>query len=70
MLSQLLEDLLNGINMIRFIDVDQDIILIVNDKNIELLGHDLVNVALKTCRSIGYSQWHYLIFEMTVSISK
>lgn len=49
MLSQLFEDTRNRIDIIRFIDIDQDIVQIDNDKDIKLFGRYFVNVAIETC---------------------
>ena len=47
--------------------VDKDIIQIHNDEDIELIRKDLIDVALKYCRSISQSETHYLILEVAVS---
>ena len=46
---------LNGVNMglSRALRVNKNIIQIYDDKDIELLGHNLVDIALKTCWSVG-----------------
>lgn len=49
MLSLLLEDLSNRINIIGFISINQDIVLIDDDKKIKLFSQDLVDVALEAC---------------------
>ena len=46
--------------------VDKDIILIHNDKNMELFRKNFMNIALKCCQSVDQSKRHYLIFEVTV----
>ena len=48
MFSKLLKDPSNGIEIIEFIGVDQDIIQIDDNENIELLNQNLIDVALKT----------------------
>ena len=48
MLSQLLEDLPNGIYRIYFIGIDQYIFYLNNDKDVKLHDQYFVYVALKT----------------------
>ncbi len=50
---ELFKDLLNRPYMIGFIDVDQDIVKIYNDKDIQLFRQNFVDIALKTGRNIG-----------------
>ena len=47
--------------------VDEDVIEVNNDKNIEFLSQDLVDVALETGRGVGQPKRHYLVFEVAVS---
>ena len=47
-------------------DVDENIIQIYNDKNIKFFHKNLINIALKYCRSISQSKRHYLILEVTI----
>lgn len=53
MLLKLIKDSLNGINMICFISVDQDIIQIESHKNVQFFDQNFINIALETCRYIG-----------------
>ena len=54
MFLQKIQYLLHGLHMVRafIFDVKKDIMQVNNDKNIELLGQDLFDVALKVDRSI------------------
>ena len=47
-------------------DVDEDIIKVNNDKDIEFLGQDLVNIALEAGRCVGQPKRHYLVLEMVI----
>ena len=47
--------------------VDKNVIEVNNDKDIEFLGQDLVNVALKAGRGVGQPKRHYLVLEVAVS---
>lgn len=70
MLFLLFGDLLNRINIIRFIDVTQDIIHTDNDKKIELFDQNLADLALITYRYIGQVKKHYPILEIPISSPK
>ena len=48
MFSQLFENPSNIINMILFISINPNIILIYNNKDIEIFDQDLINIVLKT----------------------
>ena len=50
--------------------VDEDIIEINNDKNIEFLGQDLVNIALEADQCVKQPKKHYLVLEVAVSSSE
>lgn len=50
--SQLLEDSPNEIKLIYFIGVNNNIVQIYNNVNIQLLDHDLVDVAPKPYQSV------------------
>ena len=52
---QFFENQSNGIdvNLALVLGVDEDIIEVNNDKNIEFLGQDLVNIALEAGQCIG-----------------
>ena len=47
--------------------VDEDVIEGNNDKNIEFLSWNLVNIALEACRCVGQPRKNYLVLEMAVS---
>ena len=47
--------------------IDENIILIYNDKNIKLFCKNLVNIALKICQNVDQSKKYYLILKMAVS---
>lgn len=46
MFFELIKDQLNGINMNRFIDIDQDDIPVNNYKYIKFISQDLINMPL------------------------
>ena len=46
--------------------VDKDVIEVNNDKDIEFLGQDLINVALKAGWGVGQPKRHYLVLEVAV----
>lgn len=52
--------------MIRFINIDQIIIKIYNNKNILFFCKNLVNITLKTGQNIRQTKWHNLIFEINM----
>ena len=47
--------------------VDKDVIKVKNDKDIEFLGQDFVNITLESARCVGQPKRHYLVLEMAVS---
>ncbi len=49
------------------LSVDEDVIEIHYHENVELLGQDLVDVALKCGRCVGQSKRHYLVLEMAIA---
>ena len=69
---QLVEDLMYCLDVAFSLvfSVDEDIIQIYYDKNIKLFRKDLINIALKWCRSISQFKRYYLIFEVTYLICK
>ena len=54
-LEQKIKYLLHGLYMtvVFIFGVNEDVIQVNNDKNIELLGQDLINIALEAGRSVG-----------------
>lgn len=68
MLFQLFENSPNRINVICFIGVDRHVNKINNDKVVQLLDKNFINIALKTCWSVGEVKWHYLILKVAVLI--
>ena len=66
---QFLENLSDGIDMSLawVLSVDEDVIEVNNDKNIEFLGQDHVNVALEACQGVGQPKKHYLVLKVAVS---
>ena len=54
-------------NLAWVLGVDEDIIKVNNDKNIEFLGQDLVNIALEAGRCVGQLKKHYLVLKVAVS---
>ena len=65
---QFLENPSNGIDvsLAWVLGVDKDVIEVNNDKNIEFLGQELVNIALEAGRCVGQPKKHYLLFEVAV----
>ena len=53
--SQFLQNPSNGIDVsfAWVLNIDEDVIKVNNDKNIEFLGQDLVNIALEAGQCIG-----------------
>ena len=37
----------------RILNIDEDVILINNNKDIKFFGQDLIDITLEACRSIG-----------------
>ena len=66
---QFLENSLDGIDgsLAWVLGVDDNVIEINNDKDIEFLGQDLVNVALEAGRGVGQPKRHYLVLEVAIS---
>ena len=66
---QFLKNPSNAINMslARILGVDKNVIEVNNDKDIEFLGQDLVNIALKASWYVGQPKRHYLVLEVAVS---
>ena len=66
---QFLENPSDGIDvsLVWVLGVDEDVIEVNNDEDIELLGQDLVNVALEAGRGVGQPKRHYLVLEVAVS---
>ena len=66
---QFLKNPSNAVNvsLAWVLGVDKDGIEINNDKDIEFLGQDLVNIALEAGRCIGQPKRHYLVLEVAVS---
>lgn len=52
--------------MVCFINLDQDIIKIDNDKDIELFCKNLIDVVLETCGGVDQAKQYYFILEMAV----
>ena len=66
---QLLKNSLNGIDvsLAWVLGVDKDIIELNNDKDIEFLDQNLVNIALEASQCDGEPKKYYLVFEMAIS---
>ena len=66
---QFLKNLSDGIDvsLAWVLGVNEDVIKVNNDKDIEFLSHDLVNVALQAGRVVGQPKRHYLVLEVAVS---
>ena len=50
--------------------IDKNIIQINNEKDIELLSQDFIDIALEASWHVGQTKRHYLILKMTVSSLK
>ncbi len=46
--------------------IDQNVVCVNNDKNVKLLGKDLVDVSLEAIWSIGQTKGRDLIFEVAI----
>ena len=66
---QFLKNSSNGVNrsLALVFGVDEDVIEINNDKDIEFLGHDLINIALEAGRCVRQPKRHYFVLEIAVS---
>ena len=68
MFPQDFQDLTDGMNMglSRVLGIDKDVMEVYNDKNIQLLSQNLVDIPLKTYQSVSQAKRYHLVFEMTV----
>ena len=46
--------------------VNQDVLLVDDDKDVKLLGQDFIDVALEGGRSIGETKRHNLVLKVTI----
>ena len=53
-------------SLVWVLSIDEDVIEVNNDKNIEFLGQNLVNIALETGRCAGQPKKYYLLFKVTI----
>lgn len=67
MLLELIKNSVNNINMIYFIDINQNVIQIDNHNDVKHLGQKFIDIALETCWCIKQAKEHYLVLQMTVS---
>lgn len=70
MLFKLIEDLLNGINIIRFVDINQDIIYINNNKDILSFCPYFIDIFQEAYGYIENIKRHYLIFKIIICDTK
>ena len=49
------------------INIDEDIVLIYNDKNAEFFSKDIIDVFLKVCRYIDQVKKYHLVFKLAIS---
>ena len=58
----------NGINvgLAWVLSIDENVFKIDNDKNIELFGHYLIDIILKTDRCVEEPKKHYLVLKVAV----
>ena len=66
--AQFLKNPSNGsdVSLTWVFNVDRNVIKVNNDKDIEFLSHDLVNIALEAGRCIRQPKKHYLVLEVIV----
>ena len=69
---QFLKNPSNGtdVSLARILGKDENVIKVNNDKNIEFLGQDLVNIALQAGRCVDQPKRHYLVIKVAVSSLK
>lgn len=67
MLFEVIENLLNCINIISFVDIDRNIIQVNNHKNFWFFCQYLIDILLKAYVYIGKAKRYHLTFQMTVS---
>lgn len=53
--------------MMCYININQVIVLIDNNKKIRLFGQHLIDIALKVCCNIKQAKQYHLILEMAIS---
>lgn len=70
MLFELIKNSSNGIDIIHFINIDQDIIQVDDHTNIQLLSQNLIDVLLKAYWQIRKAKQHHLILKMTIFDAK
>ncbi len=63
MLPELIKDPAHGLHLklTGVFGIDQNVVQMYNNKHVELLGKDLIDVALEAGRSIGESERHDLM---------
>lgn len=66
MLFRLFKNPLNRINMIYIIGIDENIIEIHNNKNIQFLSQDLIDITLKTSSNVEQAKQYDLLFAITI----
>ena len=68
MFSELLQDPAHCIYvwLARVLDIDQNVIQVDNDKDVQFLGKDFVNVTLEASWSVGEAEGHDLIFKVAI----
>ena len=66
---QFLKNRSNGIDMSLawIFGIGENVIKVNNDKDIEFLGQDLVNIALEAGQCVRQPKRYYLVFEVAVS---
>ncbi len=69
MLLQLVQYPSNGLDVLfaLALSVDEDVIEIHYHENVEFLGQDLVDVALKRGRCVGQTKRHNLVLKMAIA---
>lgn len=72
MFLELIKDLLYGFHiwLALILGIDQHIVQIYNNKKVELLSKDFIDVTLKTSQNVEESEKHDLVFKMVILGSK
>ena len=52
------------------LSINKNMIQKNNNKNIEFLGHNLIDITLEACQSIRQSKKHYLILKMGILVAE
>lgn len=64
--SKLIEDLSNNMKIICFVNIDQNIIQVNNNKDIQLSYQYFIDISLQVCLCAGKTKWYHLILKMII----